>query len=155
MKKKSVSFRVALATAALLVIAAPVSAQFKKPADAIDYRQSAFTVMAAHFGRIGAVVKGAAPYDAKTTAANAAVVSTLASLPFTAFGPGTDKGKKTGAKPNVWTDAAGFKAAADKMVAAVAKLDTAAKSGNLDAVKAAFGETGKTCKGCHDDYRSK
>jgi cytochrome c556 len=35
----------------------------------------------------------------------------------------------------------------------VAKLDTAAKGGNPDQIKAAFGDVGKACKGCHDNYR--
>jgi cytochrome c556 len=39
------------------------------------------------------------------------------------------------------------------MQAAVAKLNAAAKTGNLDAVKTAFGAAGQTCKACHDDYR--
>ncbi|HEY2976325.1 MAG TPA: cytochrome c, partial [Burkholderiaceae bacterium] len=34
-------------------------------------------------------------------------------------------------------------------------LDAAAKSGNLDAIKAAFGDAGKTCKACHDNFREK
>src|SRR4051812_42476588 len=42
--------------AAALAAAAPASAQFAKPEDAIKYRQSALFVMAQHFGRIGAMV---------------------------------------------------------------------------------------------------
>jgi cytochrome c556 len=33
------------------------------------------------------------------------------------------------------------------------KLQAAAKSGNLDTMKAAAGDTGKACKNCHDNYR--
>lgn len=33
------------------------------------------------------------------------------------------------------------------------KLNAAAKTGNLDAIKAAVGDTGKACKACHDNYR--
>jgi cytochrome c556 len=40
------------------------------------------------------------------------------------------------------------------MVAEVAKLDTAAKSGSLDAIKAAMGAVGGSCKACHDDFRA-
>ena len=50
--------------------------------------------------------------------------------------------------------AAKFKAANDKMVAEVAKLETAAKSGSLDAIKAAMGAVGGSCKACHDDFRA-
>jgi cytochrome c556 len=58
------------------------------------------------------------------------------------------------AKAEVWSDGAKFKAAADKMVAEVAKLDAAAKSGNLDQLKAAAGAVGSSCKACHDDFRA-
>ena len=47
----------------LLTSAGIAFAQFKKPEDAIKYRQSAFTVMANSFGKIGAVVKGEAPFN--------------------------------------------------------------------------------------------
>jgi len=33
------------------------------------------------------------------------------------------------------------------------KLAAATKTGNLDAVKTAFGAAGQTCKACHDAYR--
>jgi cytochrome c556 len=132
----------------------PAAAQFQKPEDAIKYRQSAFTVLGAHFGRIGAMAQGKAPYDAKAAADNMAVVSELAKLPFSGFGEGTDKGAPNRAKPEVWKDAAKFKAAADKMVAEVAKLDAAVKLGTLDALKPAFGGVGQACKGCHDEFRA-
>ncbi len=140
---------------AAMVTALPAAAQFAKPEDAIKYRQSVMTVIAAHFGRIGAVVQGKAPYDAKTTADNAAVVYSMSKLPFTAFGEGTDKGGNTKAKPEIWKESDKFQAAAKDFQDQAAKLDAAAKSGNLDAVKAAFGDTGKTCKACHDNFREK
>jgi cytochrome c556 len=34
------------------------------------------------------------------------------------------------------------------------KLAAAARSGSADQVRAAFGATAGTCKGCHDNYRS-
>ena len=35
----------------------------------------------------------------------------------------------------------------------MAKLVAAAKTGNLDNLKAAFGSAAPTCKGCHDNFR--
>jgi cytochrome c556 len=149
-------------TLAALVLAAsaaalttPASAQFAKAEDAIKYRQSVMTVIAAHFGRLGAMANGKAPFDAKQAAENAAVVESLAKLPWAAFGEGTDKGGNTKALPEIWKEQAKFKEAADKMVAETAKLSTAAKVGTLDSLKAAFGNAGGTCKGCHDSYKGK
>ncbi len=144
---------IALVTlAAGLVTALPAAAQFQKPEDAIKYRKAAFTVMGAHFGRLGAMANGRVPFDAKAAADNAAVVSAMASLPWAAFGEGTDKGD-TRAKPEIWKEMDKVKAGATKMQDEIAKLNAAAKAGNADQLKAAFGEAAKTCKACHDAYR--
>ncbi|MEY2782006.1 MAG: hypothetical protein RLZZ134_65 [Pseudomonadota bacterium] len=141
-----------MSAALAFTLAVPAQAQFAKPEDAIKYRKASFTVMAAHFGRLGAMSNGRVPYDAKAAAENAEVVSALAKLPWTAFGDGTDKGE-TRAKPEIWKESAKFKEASDKMVAEMGKLNTAAKAGNLDALKAAFGPAAASCKACHDNFR--
>jgi cytochrome c556 len=145
----------AMSCAGALILAAvclPAQAQFAKPEDAIKYRKASFTVMAAHFGRLGAMANGRAPYDAKAAADNADVVATLSKLPWAAFGEGTDKGD-TRAKPEIWKEAAKYKEAADKMQAEIVKLNTAAKAGNIDALKVAFGPAAASCKACHDNFR--
>lgn len=135
-----------------VAVTLPVHAQFAKPEDAVKYRKASFTVMAAHFGRLGAMANGRVPYDAKMAAENADVVLTLSKLPWAAFGEGTDKGD-TRAKPEIWKEAAKYKEAADKMQAEIGKLNVAAKSGNIDALKAAFGPAAASCKACHDNFR--
>jgi cytochrome c556 len=147
--KKSV---LVLSTVAALMTALPAAAQFQKPEDAIKYRKAAFTVLGTHFGRIGAMVNNRIPFDAKVAAENADIVATVAKLPYAGFGPGTDKGD-TRAKPEIWAEQDKFNAGAKKMQEEVAKLDAAAKTGNADSLKAAFGEAAKTCKACHDAYR--
>jgi len=133
----------------------PALAQFAKPEDAIKYRQSSLSVMGTHFGRLAGMAQGKIPYDAKAAADNAAVVEFMSKLPWAAFGEGTDQGGNTKAKPEVWSDNAKFKDAAEKMQAEVAKLAVAAKTGKLDDLKTAVGATGGTCKNCHDNFRSK
>lgn len=151
MKKTLALLTLASAAATL---SAPALAQFAKPDDAIEYRKAAFTVMGAHFKRIGAMVKGKAPFDAKAAAANADIVAAMSQLPWAAFGPDTDVGD-TKAKPEIWKEQAKFKQGADKMQAEVTKLVAAAKTGNLDSLKAAFGATAETCKACHNAFRAK
>ena len=133
---------------------AHAQAPFKKPEDAIKYRQSALFVMAQHFGRIGAVVKGERPYNKDEVAKNAAIAAQMSTLPWEGFVAGSDKGK-TEAKPEVWSNAAKFKSAAEKMEDEISKLAQVAKGGDLGAIKAQFGATGKACKACHDDFREK
>ena len=86
-------------TSLLVALALPTAAQaqFAKTEDAIKYRQSAFTVMANSFGKIGAVVKGEAPYNKDEVAKNAAIVATLAPLPWQA------SGRRTSARPSCTT----------------------------------------------------
>ena len=141
----------ALALAAA-TLAFPAHAQFAKPEDAIKYRKASLSVMGTHFSRLGAMANGRVPFDAKVAAENAALVDTLAKLPWDAFGPGTDKGD-TRAMPAVWTEQAKFKAASERLMSETAKLNAAAKTGNLDAIKTAFGAVGQSCKACHDDFR--
>ncbi len=68
-------------------------------------------------------------------------------------GSGPESGVKTEAKANIWTDGAGFKKDADALASAATALNTAAQGGNIDAIKAAYGNLGQTCKGCHESYR--
>ena len=149
--KSAISFVLA---AAAITLSAPASAQFAKPEDAIKYRKSALTVMAAHFGRLGAMATGKAPFDAKVAAENADVVVYMSKLPWAAFGAGTDTGE-TKAKPEIWKDPAKFKAASEKMQGEVVKLAAAAKTGSVDNLKAAFGPAAESCKACHDEFRAK
>lgn len=147
--KMLASFALAVAAIGLSV---PAAAQFQKPEDAVKYRKAAFTVMGAHFGRIGAMASGKVPFDAKVAADNAAIVETMSKLPYAGFVPGTDTGD-TRALPAIWTEQVKFNAAAEKMQGEVSKLAAAAKTGSLDAVKTAFGAAGQSCKACHDDFR--
>lgn len=141
-----------LAASIILIAASPASAQFQKTEDAIKYRQSAFSLIGTHFGRIGAVVKGEVPYNKDDVAKNAAIVATLSTLPWQAFGAGTEGGKS---QPGIWTEGNKFKMGGEKMQTAVAELNQAAQSGNLENIKKAFSAAGQTCKACHDDFRKK
>jgi cytochrome c556 len=137
--------------AVAVVFSTPASAQFQKPEDAIKYRQNAMFIKGQHFGRIGAMVNGRVPFDAKLVAENADVVAMMAGLVLPGYGPGTEGGK---AKSEIWKDQAKFKELADAGQAEANKLAAAAKTGNLDNVKAVFSVTAGTCKSCHDTFRS-
>ena len=141
----------ALATATLS-LALPAAAQFAKPEDAIKYRKAALTVMGTHFGRIGAMVNGRVPFDASAAQTNAAIATEMSTLPWQGFGPGTEGGK---AKPEIWKETAKFKELGEDMNKKMLALNAAAKTGNLDTIKTAFGATGASCKACHDAFQDK
>ena len=75
---------------------------------------------------------------------------------FDGFLQGTEQPTTTGkgAKPEIWKEWDKFKKLQGDLQANTAKLAVAAKSGDADAVKAAFGDTGKACKACHDAFRA-
>lgn len=137
--------------AASATLSLPAAAQFAKPEDAIRYRQSAMTLMQNHFGRVAAMAAGRVPFDAKVAADNAALAETLSKLPWSAFVEGTDKGA-TKAKPEIWSQEARFKEAAEKMQGEMSRLAQAARGGNLDTIKSAVGSTSASCKACHDAF---
>jgi cytochrome c556 len=143
-----------LLAATALTMAAPASAQFAKAEDAVKYRQSALFVMQQNFSRVAGMAAGKIPFDAKAAADSAAVAEFASKLPWAGFGPGTDK-PESKAKPEIWTSKAKFDDYARKMETEMVKLAVAAKSGNLDGIKAAVNATGGACKACHDDFRTK
>ncbi|HEY0682730.1 MAG TPA: cytochrome c [Steroidobacter sp.] len=68
-------------------------------------------------------------------------------------GSGPEAGK-TQALPEIWSKPAEFKAAMKMFSDAAPKLQTAANSGDVAAIKTAFGDVGKSCKNCHDKFRA-
>ena len=140
----------ALSLSLAALAAAPAHAQFAKPQDAVKYRQSAMTLIAAHFGRLAAVARGAAPNDPAQVKANAHILQTLASLPWPAYGPGFEGGDS---KPSVWSDPAGFKQKHEDLETKIAALSAAADTGDIAKLRAAVGAVGASCKACHDAYR--
>jgi len=125
-----------------------------KPDVLVKQRQAAMTLQGKYLGPIGAMMKGAAPYNADVVALNATFLENLARMPWDGFDPST-KGEKSKAKPEVFSDTAKFRAAAETLEAETAKLGAVARAKNEAGVRAAFGGVAKACGGCHDTFRVK
>lgn len=125
-----------------------------KPDTLVKQRQAAMTLIAKYWGPLGGMAAGRVPFDAAVVARNAGYLDALSHMPWDGFDASTQN-EKSAALPEVWKDGAKFKAAADAMQSEVAKLVTAAKGGNEGAIKAALGDVGKTCGGCHNNFRQK
>ncbi len=151
MKRKMVLAALALAVGAGASFQASAQA---KPEVLVKQRQAAMALQGKYFGPIGAMVQGKAPWDAAVVARNAAYLEVLAKMPWDGFQAGTAD-IKSDAKPEIYKEMDKFKSIYEKFEADATKLAAAAKSGDQGAVKAAFGEVGKSCKACHDDYRVK
>ena len=125
-----------------------------KPDVLVKQRQAAMTLQGKYLGPIGAMMKGAAPYNADVVALNATFLENLARMPWDGFDAST-KGEKSKTKPEAFADSAKFRAAADLLESETAKLGTAARAKNEAGVRAAFGGVAKACGGCHDAFREK
>lgn len=138
-----------------LLASGNVAAQ-AKPEDVIKFRQSVYTVIGWHVRPLGAMVKGQMPFDQAEFLRNADIVADMSKIAPHAFPAGSDKGATTRAKPEIWSDAAGFKKVMDNFQAEAGKLAEVAKTAtSVDQVRGQFGALGKACAACHDNYRSK
>ncbi len=149
------SLKVLICGVLLAAVAGSAYAAFSKPEDAVRYRQAVMTVIGHHFGALAAVVKGQTPYEKEGVESDARVIRTMSHLPWEAcLEPGSYSGNTT-LKTSVQTEKDSFMKIAKEFEHASQKLLAAAKSGELDAVKAQFGEVAQNCKACHSTYRNK
>ena len=102
---------------------------------------------------IAAMVTGKAPYDASKTKSIAAEIKKHATGIPTQFPKGSIKGPSE-ALPAIWNDWDGFKGHADDLAKLADQLAGTADSGKTVAL-GLFAKMGKTCSGCHQDYRKK
>jgi cytochrome c556 len=151
MRIKLLAIAVAAATLGTASLEALAQA---KPDVLVKQRQAAMTLQGKYLGPIGAMLKGAAPYNADIVARNATFLENLARMPWDGFDPSTS-GEKSKTKPEAFTDMAKFKAAADTLEAETAKLGAAARAKDEAGVRASFGGVAKACGSCHDAFREK
>ncbi len=117
-------------------------------------RHDNFKAQGAAFKAINDELKKDAP-DKALIASNALKIkaSSTALPSWFPKGSGPESGVKTDAKAEVWSDAAGFAAAANKFQVEASKFQQLAAAGDIAAIKAQVRPVGGSCKGCHDKYR--
>ena len=139
-------------TTGLILASAMASAHTVPAKDAIKFRQSAFFLIGNMFGQVNGMAQGKVPMNEAVLKSSAANLNMLIQLPFHAFPEGSDEGK-TKAKPEIWMESKKFNDAKEASQAAVGKLNAAVAAGNLKDLKALAAGVGKTCKGCHDQFK--
>lgn len=146
--------------AALLVAAAlPAGAGFAQstvatPADTlIETRQAGQDVVYGVVADMKAAV--AAKADPKQYADAAMALSRWFKNFAALFPAGTESGHDTKAKPEIWSDPAGFAKAAQAASDAAAALSAAAKAGDQAEFAAKFQALGQSCGACHKVYKVK
>jgi cytochrome c556 len=139
---------------ACLLLAAPAVQAVADPAAAIEYRQSAYTVMVWNWAPLGAMMRGRTPWDQAEFTRRAQRVATLAPMLLEGFPPGSDKGADTDAKGEIWSNYTDFSAKMQAFERESAALAEIAAGGDEAATRAQFGKTAETCKACHDLYKA-
>lgn len=121
---------------------------------AVTTRQAGYKQMGAAFKAINDELKAGSPNTAAIAAQAQKMADLGAQVPaWFPKGSGPEAGVKTRAKPEIWTDAAGFAAVARALRPEAVKLQQVAAAGDLDAVRAQVRAVGGACKSCHDKYR--
>ena len=149
---KSSLFAAALAVA--LGAAASSALAQAKPEVLVKQRQAAMTLIGKYFGPLGGMAQGKVPYNAQVVQRNAGFLDNLSRMPWDGFDASTQS-EKSRALPAIWKESDKFKQAASRMENEVAKLYQVSQGGDEAAVKAQIGAVGKSCAGCHDNFRQK
>ena len=139
----------------LAVVALAASAAGPARTDPVRFRQGLMAAMGWNADALGDTVRRTGALDVKEF--------TLRAERLAAFGPqiaegfpkpdGGDKGPVSDAAPEIWSDAAGFKAKIDAYLTASQKLVDVAKSGDEAQMKNQYRNVMSSCRGCHDTYK--
>lgn len=150
----------ATACASLLMAATVVAvAADGGPHDkAIKARQAMFQTYGFNIGVLGAMAKGKMEYNATQASEAAANLEAAANFGQSLYWPAgsdseTDGNARTRALPALWENFPDVGEKAQALKDAAADLSLEAGEG-LDALRGAMGAVGKSCKGCHDEYRA-
>ncbi|MGV2872234.1 c-type cytochrome [Colwellia sp. E150_009] len=136
------------------VAAANPATSEKHAIKATELRQAVFKLLGANMGTLGAMAKGKIPFDAKVIEKNATRINQLSFMidDYTATDTSAYK-VKTEALAKVWNEREAFEKRIKNLSLASDKLIKIAASGDEKAMRAAIGGVGKTCGGCHDDFK--
>jgi cytochrome c556 len=127
----------------------------KQAERATHLRQSVFTLLGSNMGPLGAMAKGKIAFDAKRAEKHALRINQLSLMIADYALTDTSAHKvKTDALSKIWQQPADFAKRINALTLASANLQKAAASRDEKATKKAISGVGKTCGGCHDDFKA-
>lgn len=156
MQSSSKLVKRALGAAAAVAIGVAVSLSATGPSDAQsgDNIAARKALMKSNGGSLKALGEAVAAGDNAAATAAAQTINENASKIPSLFPEGSGTGE-TRAKPEIWQNFADFRAKANDLESASAKVVADAQAGNLGSdPKAVVGSIGKTCGACHEAYRA-
>jgi cytochrome c556 len=144
----------AVAAGAVLVAAGSSYAQLD-PKAAIAARVNGYRETGAAFKTINDQLKTDAPAKIMLRISAKRIAQTAhEQYGWFPAGSGPDAGVKTKAKPVIWSDAAGFKAAQDRLDKEAAMMAQLVDTGDAAAIKKQAHALGEACAACHNRYRA-
>jgi cytochrome c556 len=123
------------------------------PEDQIKYRQNTMAANGGHAGAISLLLRGKVEHPSHL-APHARALNGLAATLTDLFPEGSDFGE-TRAKAEIWSKPDEFATAIATTQDAVAAFTAAVEAEDQEAIGPAFEEVGKSCKGCHEEFRQK
>ena len=142
------------ALAAAIALGATLAAAHMGATGVVKERMELMKTVANANKSIRDMVGGKETLDITKVASAAKTIAEHGTRIAALFPAGTGGGVSEAA-PKIWEDPDGFKARADATVKAARALEAAAKLNDLPAVSQASRALGRTCSGCHRDYRIK
>lgn len=127
----------------------------KQASSAIEFRQALFQLIRSNVGPLGAMAKGRIPIDAEVLKTNGLRLEQLSMMvPDYLKLDTSDFDIDNSAEPKIWTNVADFNSKANDLTMAATNLQKVAIAGDEGEYKKAIGGVLKTCKGCHDSYKT-
>ena len=141
------------AVSILLLIVFYGSSSFADSHGIIKYRQNVMKSTAGHMGAIVDILKNGLPLEVHVTD-HARSMLQNSRMTLLMFPEGSGKGR-TKSKQAIWGNWSEFESAAKNFERESAKLAEVAESGDMEALAKQVRATGKTCSGCHRNFRKR
>jgi len=119
----------------------------------IKYRQNVMKSTAGHMGAIVDILKNGLPLESHVSD-HARSMLQNSRMTLSMFPKGSGKGR-TKAKLAIWENWSKFESAVKDFERESAKLAKVAESGDMEALAKQVRATGKTCGGCHRNFRKR
>ena len=144
-----------LKTAALLLLLIFVygTVSFADSHGIIKYRQNVMKSVSGHMGAIVDILKNGLPLKDHIVD-HARSMQQISRMTLSMFPEGSGKGR-TKSKQVIWEQWSEFESAASDFERESIKLVEVAQSGNMEALSKQVRTTGKTCSGCHKNFRKR
>ncbi|PLX34168.1 MAG: cytochrome c, class II [Hyphomicrobiales bacterium] len=135
-----------------LTVAAGGAAAHDGATGVVKERMDAMKTMGGAMKQLAAMMKGQSPFDAMAATQAGMTIQGQAEGLLKLFPKGSDD-MSSRAKPEVWTKWGEFEAATAALNKASAALAGADMGAGKSDIMALFAGVGKSCKGCHEQFR--